>query len=124
MFSLGFWVIIKREIKRFLFLYKQTLLPSAISSALYIIVFGAAMGPRIGSIKGASYIHYIIPGLVMKDNRPLMPFGVMGAHYQPVGQTHFFTVCALRIAILLQNFDFHSRRQRKHVFATNSNNTI
>ena len=65
MFSVGFWVIIKREIKRFLFLYKQTLLPSVISSALYIIVFGAAMGSRIGNIKGELYIHYIIPGLVM-----------------------------------------------------------
>ncbi len=65
MFSLGFWVIVKREIKRFLFLYKQTLLPSVISSALYIVVFGAAMGSRIGNIKGFPYIHYIIPGLVM-----------------------------------------------------------
>ena len=65
MFSLGFWVIVKREIKRFLFLYKQTLVPSVISSALYIVVFGAAMGSRIGNIKGVPYIHYIIPGLVM-----------------------------------------------------------
>ena len=65
MFSRGFWIIVKREIKRFLFLYKQTLFPSVISSGLYIVVFGTAMGPRIGDIKGASYEHYIIPGLVM-----------------------------------------------------------
>ena len=65
MFSRGFWVIVKREIKRFIFLYKQTLLPSVISSALYIIVFGAAMGSRIGDIKGVDYIHFIVPGLVM-----------------------------------------------------------
>jgi len=65
MFSRGFWVIVKREIKRFIFLYKQTLFPSVISSALYIIVFGAAMGPRIGDIKGVEYIHFIVPGLVM-----------------------------------------------------------
>ena len=65
MFSRGFWVIVKREIKRFLFLYKQTLFPSVISSALYIIVFGAAMGSRIGEIKGVEYIHFIVPGLVM-----------------------------------------------------------
>ena len=65
MFSRGFWVIVKREVKRFMFLYKQTLLPSIISSGLYIIVFGAAMGPRIGEIKGVEYIHFIIPGLVM-----------------------------------------------------------
>jgi len=65
MFSRGFWVIVKREIKRFLFLYKQTLFPSVISSGLYIVVFGTAMGSRIGDIKGVSYEHYIIPGLIM-----------------------------------------------------------
>ena len=65
MFSRGFWVIVKREIWRFLFLYKQTLIPSIISSGLYIIVFGAAMGSRIGEIKGVTYIHFMIPGLVM-----------------------------------------------------------
>ena len=65
MFSSGFWVIVNREVKRFLFLYKQTLLPSIISSGLYIVVFGESLGSRIGDIKGASYIHYIIPGLVM-----------------------------------------------------------
>ena len=36
-------------------------------------------------------MHTIIPGLLMKDNKPIMPFGVMGAHYQPVGQAHFLT---------------------------------
>ena len=65
MLSYGFWIIVKREIKRFLFLYKQTLLPSVISSGLYIIVFGAAMGSRIGNVNGVEYIHFIIPGLVM-----------------------------------------------------------
>ena len=65
MFSRGFWVIVKREIKRFLFLYKQTIIPSVITSALYIIVFGAAMGSRIGDIKGVEYTHFLIPGLVM-----------------------------------------------------------
>ena len=65
MFSRGFLVITKREVKRFLFLYKQTIFPSVISSGLYIIVFGAAMGSRIGDIKGVQYIHFIIPGLVM-----------------------------------------------------------
>ena len=36
-------------------------------------------------------MHTIIPGLVMKNNEPFMSFGVMGAHYQPVGQVHFLT---------------------------------
>ena len=36
-------------------------------------------------------MHTIIPGLLMKESKPIMPFGVMGAHYQPVGQVHFLT---------------------------------
>ena len=36
-------------------------------------------------------MHTIIPGLLMNENTPIMPFGVMGAHYQPVGQSHFLT---------------------------------
>ena len=30
-------------------------------------------------------MHTIIPGMVMKDNASVAPFGVMGGHYQPVG---------------------------------------
>tara|TARA_B100000945_G_scaffold320488_1_gene330710 strand:- start:1149 stop:1910 length:762 start_codon:yes stop_codon:yes gene_type:complete len=65
MFTSGFYVLVRREIKRLLYLYRQTLLPSAISSALYIIVFGQSLGSRIGSIKNIEYIQYIIPGLIM-----------------------------------------------------------
>jgi len=36
-------------------------------------------------------MHTIIPGLLMNQDTPIMPFGVMGAHYQPVGQSHFLT---------------------------------
>ena len=65
MFSPGFFVLVQREILRFLRLWKQTIMPGLISSGLYILVFGHALGSRIGEIKDISYMNYIIPGLVM-----------------------------------------------------------
>jgi gamma-glutamyltranspeptidase / glutathione hydrolase len=36
-------------------------------------------------------MHTIIPGMLMKNGKAQMPFGVMGGHYQPVGQSWFLT---------------------------------
>ncbi len=67
--STAFFVLVKREINRFLSLYKQTIIPGVISSALYIIVFGHALGDRIqnnAELEAAGgYMLFIIPGLIM-----------------------------------------------------------
>jgi gamma-glutamyltranspeptidase/glutathione hydrolase len=36
-------------------------------------------------------MHTIIPGMVTKSGRTVMPYGVMGGHFQPMGQTLFLT---------------------------------
>ena len=43
----------------------QTILPSAITMALYFVIFGNLIGPRIGPMGGFSYIQYIAPGIIM-----------------------------------------------------------
>ncbi len=36
-------------------------------------------------------MHTIIPGMVCKDGEAVMPYGVMGGHYQPMGHSWFLT---------------------------------
>lgn len=57
--------IVVREIYRFMRIWPQTLLPPAITMALYFIIFGKLIGSRIGDMGGFDYIQYIVPGLIM-----------------------------------------------------------
>lgn len=43
----------------------QSIVSPVLSTSLYFVVFGAAIGSRMGDIDGISYGAYIIPGLIM-----------------------------------------------------------
>src|SRR6187455_3633862 len=43
----------------------QSIASPVISTSLYFVVFGAAIGSRMGAIDGVTYGAFIIPGLVM-----------------------------------------------------------
>src|SRR5262249_16791617 len=43
----------------------QSIISPVISTSLYFIVFGAAIGSRISEIEGVSYGAFIVPGLIM-----------------------------------------------------------
>lgn len=64
-FSIALKTIIVKEVYRFLRIWPQTLLPPAITTALYFLIFGRLIGNRIGEINGASYIDYIVPGVIL-----------------------------------------------------------
>ncbi len=63
--SIALLAIIKKECFRFLRIWPQTLLPSAITTTLYFLIFGKLVGSRIGDMNGLSYLEFIAPGLIM-----------------------------------------------------------
>lgn len=59
------WVIYRNEMMRAWNTLLQSLASPVISTSLYFVVFGAAIGSRIEQIDGVSYGVFIVPGLVM-----------------------------------------------------------
>ena len=43
----------------------QSVISPVVSTSLYFVVFGAAIGSRIESVEGVSYGAFIVPGLIM-----------------------------------------------------------
>ncbi len=61
----AFLTIVRKEIKRYLRIWTQTLLPSAITMSLYFVIFGSLIGSRIGDMGGFTYMQFVVPGLIM-----------------------------------------------------------
>ena len=53
------------EMARFFRTLLQSFISPVISTALYFVVFGAAIGSRIESVEGITYGAFIVPGLIM-----------------------------------------------------------
>lgn len=64
-FITAYNTIVIKEVSRFMRIWIQTIIPPAVSMALYFLIFGNLIGPRIGSMSGFTYIQYIAPGLIM-----------------------------------------------------------
>ena len=57
--------IYRFEMERTLRTLMQSIASPVLSTSLYFVVFGAAIGSRMGDIDGVSYGAFIIPGLIM-----------------------------------------------------------
>jgi ABC-2 type transport system permease protein len=62
---IGFRTIVLREYGRIVRIWGQTLLPPAVTTTLYFVIFGSLIGRRIGPMNGFDYRAYIAPGLIM-----------------------------------------------------------
>ncbi len=61
----GILAVYKFEMKRALRTIGQSLASPVISTVLYFVVFGAALGSKISTIHGVEYGAFIVPGLIM-----------------------------------------------------------
>jgi ABC-2 type transport system permease protein len=63
--QIRFLSLLRREVNRFLKIKRQTVGAPLLETFLYISVFGAALGSRVGELHGYEYIVFVIPGLIM-----------------------------------------------------------
>ena len=61
----GVWAIYRFELARGLRTLWQSLVAPVISTSLYFVVFGAAIGARMAQVDGVAYGAFIVPGLIM-----------------------------------------------------------
>jgi ABC-2 type transport system permease protein len=61
----GVWAIYRFEMSRALRTLWQSLAAPVISTSLYFVVFGAAIGSRMQQVGGVGYGAFIVPGMIM-----------------------------------------------------------
>ncbi|MGY6213870.1 ABC transporter permease [Methylolobus aquaticus] len=88
----GQWIalqtILFKEIGRFFRIWPQTILPAAVTNALYLLIFGALMGQRIGPIHGIAYLDYIVPGIALMSVITNAYSNVVSSFYSTKFQRH------------------------------------
>jgi ABC-2 type transport system permease protein len=61
----GVWAVYRFEMARFLRTIGQSIVTPVITTSLYFVVFGAAIGARMQDVNGVAYGAFIVPGLIM-----------------------------------------------------------
>jgi ABC-2 type transport system permease protein len=65
MSTFAVYTLFRKELRRFMKVPGQTLLGPVVSTLLYLLVFGYALGGRLREIAGVPYFDFIVPGLIM-----------------------------------------------------------
>ncbi|MBF0256153.1 MAG: ABC transporter permease [Gammaproteobacteria bacterium] len=92
MLSHPYWIayrtLVIKEVLRFSRIWVQTVLPPAITTTLYFIIFGRLIGEQIGEMGGVRYIDYIVPGLILMAVITNSYANVVSSFYQAKFQHH------------------------------------
>ncbi|MEO1227665.1 MAG: ABC transporter permease [Myxococcota bacterium] len=54
-----------KEVRRFSKVWLQTILSPLVTTSLYFLVFGLALGSRLRTVSGVPYMEFVVPGLMM-----------------------------------------------------------
>src|SRR5215831_12214826 len=63
--TIGLRTLFAKETSRFLKVPGQTLAQPVVTTSLYFLVFGYALGGRVREVDGIAYIRFIVPGLML-----------------------------------------------------------
>jgi len=85
---IAFRTIVTKEIRRFARIWPQTLLPPAVTTSLYFMIFGRLIGDRIGDVNGVSYMDYIVPGIILMSVISHSYANVVSSFYSTKFQRH------------------------------------
>ncbi len=61
---LGTWTLVRREIKRFMNVWSQTVMAPLINAALFLMIFTIAIGPQRGDVMGVPFMTFLAPGIL------------------------------------------------------------
>ncbi len=86
--SVAFQTIFFKEIYRFMRIWPQTVVPAAVTTSLYFLIFGTVIGPRIGNMHGLPYIDYIVPGVILMSVITNSYGNVVSSFYSTKFQRH------------------------------------
>lgn len=60
------YMLVRREIARYMNVWGQTIVPPVVTAALFLFIFGNALGDRIGGFDGIPYLTFLVPGLIIQ----------------------------------------------------------
>ncbi len=61
---LGTWTLMRREVRRFMNVWSQTVMAPLINAGLFLMIFTIAIGPQRGEVMGVPFMTFLAPGIL------------------------------------------------------------
>jgi len=102
----AFRTIVAKEIRRFMRIWVQTIVPPSVSALLYMMIFGTLIGSRVGEMDGHKYIDFIVPGIIMMAVITNSYANSVSSFFGAKFQSHLqeLLIAPVHIAVILAGF--------------------